>query len=483
MNYKMIGKITAPILCIEVVFMIPALLIAQVNHDQNAVMAFTRTMIITLAVAGCLGLATRNAKKGFYAREGLVTTGLVWIVMSVLGCLPFYFSGEIPSFVDSLFETISGFTTTGSSILTDVEKMSRGLLYWRSFTHWVGGMGVLVFLLAIVPLSGKNEGYTLHILRAESPGPSVGKLVPRMRQTAMILYMLYVILTVLDVLFLCAGGMPLFEAVCTAYGTAGTGGFGVKGDSIAGYSPYLQNVTTVFMLLFGVNFSCYYLLLLKRVKDVLHDEELRTYVGIVLVSAILIAINIRGLYTTLGETLRLAFFQVATIITTTGFATADFNQWPALSKTIMVLLMFCGACAGSTGGGIKVARLILLVKNFRRNMNQNLHPTQVTTIRMNGQKVDEKIVSNVSAYLIGYMGIIVVSFLLVSLDNFSLETNLTAVIATFNNIGPGLDMIGPTGNFSAFSDLSKLVLSFDMLAGSLEIFPIVILLSRSVWKK
>ncbi len=484
MNYKMIGRLIAPILCIEAVFMLPALGIAHLDGSNAAVRAFAMTIAASVLVAGLLWIGTSNVpRRGFYAREGFVLTGAAWIVMSVFGALPFWISGEIPHFVDALFETVSGFTTTGSSILLNVEEMCRGMLYWRSFTHWVGGMGVLVFLLAIVPMSGKNEGFTLHILRAESPGPSVGKLVPRMRQTAKILYLLYIMLTVLDVLFLLLGGMPLFDALCTAYGTAGTGGFGIKADSIAGYSPYLQNVTTIFMLLFGVNFSCYYLLLLKRVKDVFNDEELRTYVGVVVVSALLIAFSIRGLYHSLGEVLRVSFFQVATVITTTGFATADFNQWPAFAKTILVLLMFCGACAGSTGGGIKVARILLLLRSFRRNLHQNLRPREISNIRMNGAKVDEKVVSNVDAYLIGYMGIIVVSFLILSLDGFSFETNLTAVIATFNNIGPGLDMVGPVGNYSAFSDLSKLVMIFDMLAGRLEIYPIVLLFSRSTWSR
>ncbi len=483
MNYKKIGQIISLILAVEAVFMIPAWLISLYYHEHNAAFSIIKSIVIIVIAAGCLYAVTRNAKKGFYAKEGLVTTGVAWLVMSMLGCLPFYISREIPLYVDALFEMVSGFTTTGSSILTNVEAMDKGLLYWRSFSHWLGGMGVLVFLLAIVPLSGKNEGFTIHILRAESPGPSVGKLGPRMKQTAVILYVIYVVLTVLDFLFLVIGGMPVFDAVCTAVGTAGTGGFGVKNDSMASYSPYLQNVTTVFMLLFGVNFSCYYLLLMKRVKDVLRDEELHLYVGIVFTSIVLITLNLRGFFPTVAETVRHAAFQVATVISTSGFATADFDKWPALSKAILLILMLSGACAGSTGGGIKVARIMLLFKSLRRNFHENLRSSEVRKVRVNGVVMDEKVMRNVNGYLIAYVFIIIFSFLIVSMDGFSIETNLSAVIATFNNIGPGFDGVGATCNFSAYSPLSKLVMIFDMLAGRLEIYPILILFSRSAWKK
>ena len=483
MNYKLIGRIIGFILIIEALFLMPAWLISHAYHEGNAAFSILKSQIIILLAAGLLVLATRDAKHNYYAKEGLVTTGFAWIAMSLFGALPFYISKEIPSYVDCVFEVASGFTTTGSSILSNVEAMSHGLLYWRSFTHWVGGMGVLVFLLMIVPLSGKNEGFTLHILRAESPGPSVGKLVPRMRQTATILYLIYIVLTVLDFIFLVIGGMPVFDSVCHAFGTAGTGGFGVKGDSFASYSPYLQNVTTVFMLLFGVNFSCYYLLLLKRVKDVFCDEELRTYIAIVVISTLLIAWNISGLYNSLSEVLRHSAFQVATVISTTGYATTDFDQWPAFSKAILLLLMCCGASAGSTGGGMKVARLILLFKSGRRSFHENLHPSEVRKVRMNGSVVDEKVMKSVNGYLIAYVMIIVVSFLAVSLDGFSVETNISAVFATFNNIGPGFQAVGPTCNFSAYSDFSKIVMIFDMLAGRLEILPIMVLFSRSTWKK
>ena len=483
MNYKLIGKILAFILILEAIFMVPAWAISLIYHEANAAFAILKSQLITLLVAGILLLATRNASHHFYAKEGLVTTGAAWIVLSLLGALPFWISREIPQYIDAVFETVSGFTTTGSSILSNVEAMSHGLLYWRSFSHWVGGMGVLVFLLAIVPLSGKNEGFTLHILRAESPGPSVGKLVPRMRQTAKILYLIYVALTVLDMIFLMLGGMSPFDSVCHAFGTAGTGGFGVRGDSFASYSPYLQNVTTVFMLLFGVNFSCYYLLLIKRVKDVLKDEELRLYITIVALSTLLITWNISGLYSSIGESLRHAAFQVATMISTTGYATTDFDLWPSFSKAIMLFLMLSGACAGSTGGGIKVARLMLLMKSLRRNFHNVLHPSEIRKVRVNDVPVDEKVMNNVNGYLIAYVAIVVFSFLIISLDGFSMETNFSAVMATFNNIGPGFQAVGPTCNFSAYSVLSKIVMIFDMLAGRLEILPILVFFSRSTWKK
>lgn len=408
--------------------------------------------------------------------------GISWIVMSLLGCLPFFISGEIPNLMDALFETVSGFTTTGATILGEVEKMSRGCLYWRSFTHWLGGMGVLVFVLAIASGGDSKSGFTMHLLRAESPGPKVGKLVPKMKTTAEILYAIYIILTILNILFLLLGKMPLFDAVCTAFGTAGTGGFGVKNDSIAGYSPYLQNVCTVFMLLFGVNFSCYYMLLIRQFKSVWKDEELRFYLGAVFVSVLMIAWNIRGLYGTIGETLRHAAFQVASIVTTTGFATTDFDLWPALSKMILLTLMLVGASAGSTGGGFKFARLLLILKSIRRNIRQVLQPQKIQVVRVNGQPVDEKILENTNAYLAIYVIIIVVSCIFVAVDGFSMTTNISAVIACFNNVGPGFEAVGATCNFAGFGYFSKLVLIIDMLAGRLEIFPILILFSGAAWR-
>ena len=465
----------------EAVFMLPALLIAVYHGEEKTVWGFLTGMVITLVTALLLYLLCRKARKGFYAREGLVCVGASWIVMSLLGCLPFYFSGEIPSFIDALFETVSGFTTTGSSILSEVEALSFGSLYWRSFTHWLGGMGVLVFVLAIGRGREKSDGYTMHLLRAESPGPKVEKLVPRMRDSAKILYFIYVFLTIINMLFLLIGGMPLFDAVCTAFGTAGTGGFGIKNDSIAGYSPYLQNVCTVFMLLFGVNFSCYYMLVIRQVKNVLKDEELRFYLCTVLGSILLIAWNVRGLYGTMEETFRHAAFQVASLVSSTGFSTTDFDLWPSFSKAILFALMIVGACAGSTGGGFKCGRALLLIKSLRRNVRQILHPRKVQVVRVNGQMVTERVLDNTNAYLAAYVFIIVFSFIVVSLDNFSPMTNFSAVLTCFNNMGPGFEMVGPTCNFGGYSVLSKVMLIVDMLAGRLEIFPILILFSRSMW--
>ncbi|MBE6921964.1 MAG: TrkH family potassium uptake protein [Ruminococcaceae bacterium] len=481
MNYKMMGRFISQILFIEAFFMIPALCISMGYGEGHAVRAFAITIAITAAISVALYLLCKGAPSAFQAREGLVCVSVSWIVLSLLGCLPFYISREIPSYVDAFFEIVSGFTTTGASIVPAVEELSHGILYWRSFSHWVGGMGVLVFLLAFT--GQKGQGFTMHLLRAESPGPNVGKLVPKMRKTAGILYLLYIGLTVLDIIFLLLGDMPLFEAVCHAFGTAGTGGFGVKNDSLASYSPYLQNVTTVFMILFGVNFSCYYLLLLKQFKSVFKDEELRTYFGIIFVSIVLICLNIRHLYPTLEETIRHAAFQVGSIITTTGYATTDFDLWPAFSKTLILLLMVCGASAGSTGGGIKVARVLLIFKSLTRNIRQVISPRKVELVRNNGHVVDQKILDNTNAYLAAYVIIIFSVFLIISLDGFSIGTNFSAVLCTFNNIGPGFEAVGPTCNFSAYSPLSKLVLSWAMLAGRLEIFPMLVLFSHNTWKR
>ena len=482
MNYKMMGRFTAQMLLIEGIFLIPALLISLFLGESAAAYGFAVTLGLIALVGGPMYFFCRDAKSAFYATDGMVCVAVSWFVLSLVGAIPFYVSEAIPSYIDALFETVSGFTTTGASILPEVEHMAKGLMYWRSFTHWVGGMGVLVFLLAIAPSKGNEQGFTMHLLRAESPGPSVGKLVPKMRKTAAILYFLYIILTVLDFLFLIVGGMPVFDAVCTAFGTAGTGGFGIKNDSIASYSPYLQNVTTVFMLLFGVNFSCYYLLTQRQIKNVLKDEELRLYVLIVLGSIGLIVWNLGDFYPTLEETVRHAAFQVSSIITTTGFATTDFDLWPSFSRTILLCLMVIGACAGSTGGGLKVARVLLLFKSLKRNIAQMLHPRKVQVIRNNGSVVSERIVANTNAYLCAYVVLMFGSFVLISLDGYSVGTNFSAVLSCLNNIGPGLELAGPTCNFSIFSTFSKLVLILDMLLGRLEIFPILVLFSPDTWK-
>ena len=483
MNYKMMGRFLAQILSMEGALMLPALGISLYCGDGAAAKGFLISVVLAFAVAALLYRICRGAPSAFYAKEGFVCVSVSWIVLSLVGCLPFWLSGEIPHFVDAFFEIVSGFTTTGASIVPAVEDLSKGILYWRSFSHWVGGMGVLVFLLAIVPSGERGTGFTMHLLRAESPGPDVGKLVPKMRKTAAILYIIYCVLTVLDIVLLLAGGMDLFESVCHAFGTAGTGGFGIKNDSLAGYSPYLQNVTTIFMILFGINFSCYYLLLIRQWKSVWKDEELRLYLGIILGSVLLIALNTRDFYGTLEETVRHAAFQVGSIITTTGYATVDFDQWPSFSKTILLCLMVVGASAGSTGGGLKVGRLMLLLKGTRRNIHRLLNPRKVELVRNNGSVVDEQILDNTNAYLSAYVMILFAVFAVISLDGFSTGTNFSAVLACFNNIGPGLEAVGPTCNFGAYSDLSKLVLSWAMLAGRLEIFPMLILFSRGTWKK
>lgn len=482
MNYRMMSRFISLILLVEVIFMLPALALALWDHNMVVALAFLEGMGATLLVSVILHAFSRKARKGFFAKEGLVCVAISWIVMSLLGCLPFFLSGEIPNYVDALFEIVSGFTTTGASILPEVESHSRAVLYWRSFSHWLGGMGVLVFLLAIAPSGGAAGGFTMHLLRAESPGPNVGKLVPRMRETAKILYIMYILLTVVDIFFLLLGNMPLFDAICTAFGTAGTGGFGIKNDSIASYSPYIQNVCTVFMLLFGVNFSCYYLLLMRQVRNVFKDEELRLYFCIVVGSILLITLNLRGFYGTVEETVRHAAFQVSSIITTTGYATADFDLWPSFSRAILLGLMVVGACAGSTGGGLKCGRVLLLMKSLRRNIGRVLNPQKVQVVRNNNQAVDEKILDNTNAYLAAYVIIVLFSFIAISIDGFSTATNFSAVLSCFNNIGPGLEAVGPTCNFGGYSIFSKLILIIDMLAGRLEIFPILILASRSTWK-
>lgn len=481
MNYKMMGRFIGHILLVEAVFMIPSLLISLVKQEDMACIGFAASICMILILSLLLLILCKSSKRGFKAKEGFVCVGISWIVMSLLGSLPFYISREIPSYLDALFETVSGFTTTGSSILSEIEELSMGILYWRSFTHWLGGMGVLVFVLAVGAFGESSKGFTMHLLRAESPGPQVGKLVPKMKKTAEILYLIYILLTIVNVAFLLFGGMPLFEAVCTAFGTAGTGGFGIKNDSIAGYSPYIQNVCTVFMLLFGVNFSCYYMLLLRQFRSVFKDEELRLYLGVVIGSIILITLNLKGFYATFEETLRHAAFQVASIVTTTGYATTDFDLWPTFSKSIILGLMVIGASAGSTGGGFKCARVLIIVKGLRRNLRRAISPQKVQVVRINDHMVDEKVLENTNAYLSAYVIILFISFILVSFDKCSVLTSFTAVLSCFNNIGPGLEAVGPTCNFGDFSWMSKLVLIGDMLAGRLEIFPILLLFSRTTW--
>ena len=483
MNVRMIGRILSQIIGIEAVFLLPALGISLGYGEFQAAEGFVLTLSIMAFAAGLLWLICRKASKQIGASEGMISVSLGWVVLSLFGCLPFFFSRQIPSFIDAFFETVSGFTTTGASVLSDVEGLSKGLLYWRSFSNWLGGMGVLVFLLAIAPTDSQGSGFTMHLLRAESPGPDVGKLVPRMKKTASILYLIYIGLTALDLILLLFGNMSFLDAICTAFSTAGTGGFGVRNDSFASFSPYIQNVTTVFMFLFGINFSCFYLLLLGNIKSIFKDEELRLYIGLALGVILLIGLNIHHLYSSWADTFRHAAFQVSTIITTTGFATADFDMWPMFSKGLLLLLMVVGACAGSTAGGLKCARLLLLFKSLGRNIRKLVNPKKVQVVRINGRAVGETVIDHANAYLAAYVVIIVLSFLVISIDNQTIGTNLSAVLACFNNIGPGMEAVGPTCNFSFFSPLSKLVLIFDMLAGRLEIFPILILFSSYNWKR
>ena len=479
MNYSMIFFIIGWVFIIEAALMAPSALVA-VLYSERSIWAFAAAIGLCLLLGVPL-VRKQPANKVFYAKEGCVTVALSWIVMSLMGALPFVFSGVIPSIVDAMFETVSGFTTTGASILKDVEVLPRCMLFWRSFTHWIGGMGVLVFLLCLLPMSG--GGYSMNLMKAESPGPSVSKLVPKVRSTAKLLYGLYVALSLLELALLLLGSMPLFDALCTTFGTAGTGGFGIKNSSIGEYSAYIQSIVTIFMILFGINFNVYFLLYMRKPKEALRCEEAGWYLAIIAVSTLIITVFIRNSFPDLVTAFRHAAFQVGSIITTTGFSTVDFNVWPAVPRAILVLLMFIGACAGSTGGGIKVSRIVLLFRTMTREIGQIIHPHMVKKLKFEGRVVGQEVLRSVNAFMVAYVLIFAVSTLFVCLDGFDLVTSFTAVAATLNNIGPGLEMVGPIGNFSCFSDLSKIVLIFDMLAGRLEIFPLLVLFFRDTWKK
>ena len=455
-------------------------IIVSVIYKESSTFSFLGASVLSLLFGLLLTAFTKTKNDLIYAKEGFAIVVLTWLTMSVFGALPFWFSGEIPSFVDAFFETVSGFTTTGATILTDVENMSRGLLFWRSFTHWIGGMGVLVFVMAFLP---NVSDRSIHILRAEMPGPTMDKLVPKSKDTAKILYLMYIFLTVVEIILLLCGGMPLFDSFIHAFGTAGTGGFGLKADSIAGYNSYLQWVITVFMFLFGINFNLYYLLILKRIKYVFKSSELWVYTGIVLVSIGIITVDILSMTNGFFEALRLSAFQVSSVITTTGFSTTDFNLWPTLSKSILLVLMFIGACAGSTGGGLKVSRVIMLFKLIGKEIKQMIHPRAVSSMRFEGKNIEEKTQRNVAVYFAVYMFCFFTIFLIISFEPFDLETNFSAVAACFNNIGPGFGVVGPMGSFEPFSDFSTFVLSIAMLLGRLEIFPLLITMTPSVWMK
>ena len=479
MNYSIIVYLSGVILLIEAAFMLLPLIVAGIYGEISGVY-----FLITLAAAGLIGFVlTRRkpAKRTMYAREGFVLTALAWILISLIGAAPFTLSGQIPSYLDAVFEMVSGFTTTGASILTEVEALDQCMLFWRSFSHWLGGMGILVFMLALVNFSG---GQANHLLRAESPGPSVSKMVPNMRKSAAILYGIYMAMTAVEIVLLIAGGMPVFDSLCTAFGTAGTGGFGVKSASIGYYdSYYLQGVISVFMILFGVNFNVYFLLLMRKFSASVRNTEVRTYFAIIAASTLIITLNIVDLFANAFDAFHHALFSVASIITTTGFSTVDFNQWPELSRMILVLLMIVGACAGSTGGGVKVSRLVILVKALTSEVRKLLHPRSVKVLTIDGKQVSQEVVQGVQNYMILYAIVTVISMLLVSLDNLDLVTTVTSVMATLNNIGPGLGLVGPVGSYAMFSPLAKIVLTLDMLFGRLELFPMLILLMPSTWRK
>lgn len=480
MNRRMVIYTIGQLIGVEAAVMMLPLCVSLI-YGEGSWKAFLITIGIAIVLSALGLLLSRPKSHVIYAKEGFATVALAWIIMSGIGALPFVISGEIPNYIDAFFETVSGFTTTGSSIVRDVEALSHGILFWRSFTHWLGGMGVLVFVMAILPSSSDRS---IHLMRAEVPGPVVGKLVPKIKETAKILYLIYMVMTFIEVIFLLCGGMPLFDSLVHSFGTAGTGGFGIKADSIGGYSSYCQWVITIFMLLFGINFNLFYLCLIRRFKSVLKSEELWAYLGIVLAAATIITVNIMPIYNSLSQSVRLSVFQVASIITTTGYATADFNTWPVLSKGILLILMFFGACAGSTGGGFKISRVVLLLKAVKREFHRLIHPRSRTTIRFEGKNVDEGTISGVECYLALYVICFVSIFLILCFEkNFDIETNFSAAASCFNNIGPGLGSVGPVLNFADYSAVSKIVLSIAMLLGRLELFPLIITLAPSTWTK
>ena len=478
MNYRMIARILGMVLLILAALLVLPL-IAGLCYGENVL-----NFAVTIAAAAALGgifMLFKPKNRDIYAREGFTAVGLSWILMSLIGALPFVISGDIPSYVDALFETVSGFTTTGSTLLTDVEAMSRGCMFWRMFTHWIGGMGVLVFIMAVLPMSGEHS---MHIMRAEIPGPVVGKLVPRARKTAAILYMIYMGLTAIETVFLLCGGMSFYDALLHAFATAGTGGFSTRGASIAAFdSLYIEVVISVFMLLFAVNFNLYFLLLMGRVRDVLKNQELRCFLVIVAFSMLTIAWNISGQYGGFAEALRYSSFTVASLVSSTGFGTADFTQWPQYSQWLLVIIMFVGACAGSTGGGLKLSRVMLLLKAAFSDLRHMIWPRRVNRVQMEGQRVEQAAIRAVFSYFTLYMLILLLGTLLISFDGFDTATNFTAALTCLSIMGPGLGLIGPSGNFSIFSAFSKLLMSFLMLAGRLEIYPILVLFFPSVWKR
>ncbi len=482
MNFRIVNNYLGKILVFESIFMLPSLIIALFQKETSSVIAFLAAMILQSAVGALMLLLFKPKNKNLYSREGCVIVALSWVFISIFGALPFLISGTVDNYVDALFETVSGFTTTGATILEDIEAAPMSILYWRSFTHWIGGMGVLVFILSLSPLT-KGNGMSVHILRAESPGPSVEKIAPKTHLSARILYGIYIVLTVLEIVFLLCGGMPLFDSVTTAFSTAGTGGFSIKNDSMASYSTYCQTVAAVFMVLFGVNFNVYFLLLLGDLKSAFKNSEVRTYLLIIAASVIAITVKTASLFNSIGEAFHHSFFQVASIITTTGFITCDYEIWPEITHEILLALMVIGACAGSTGGGIKVSRLMILIKSLFHEIKKYLHPHSVSVITLDGAVVNNDTLRRCGTYFSTYAFLIMISCLSIAfIDGLSFETNFSAILATINNIGPGLQASGPTESFNCFSALSKIILMINMLIGRLEIFPMLVLFAPETWK-
>jgi len=479
MNRRICFYMNGQLLKLEAALLVLPMLVS-LYYKENCFWVYPASIAAALAAGYALTLIFKPGVRTIYAREGFVTVSMAWILLPAFGALPFFLSGEIPSYVDALFETVSGFTTTGASILTDVERMSRSLLFWRSFTHWVGGMGVLVFIMAIIPSSSDR---TIHLLRAEMPGPTVGKLVPKAKDTAKILYLIYIVMTVIEIVILFLGGMPLYDSIVLSFGTAGTGGFAIKADGIASYSAFSQWVIAIFMFLFGINFNLYYLALTKKFKAMLKSEELWTYTAISVFAAVAMSINIYPLYKNAGECIRHAAFQSASLITTTGYATTDFNLWPEFSRGLIMLLLFVGGCAGSTAGGLKISRSVMLFKIIKREIRKMLHPRSVKSVRFEGKVVDEATLRGVSTYFATYMFSTAIIFILINNEPLGLVTNLTSTITCFNNVGPGLGAVGPAGSFAAYSPYAKLVLTAAMLLGRLEIYPLIIAATPSTWLK
>ena len=479
MNKKLVFNVIGKLLIAMAPMLLVPMLVCLIYREASF-WAFGVTAFFSLLLGIITRAFTKNYNKVIYAKEGFVIVSLAWLTVSVIGSIPFCISGEIPSFADAFFETVSGYTTTGASILQNVENLSHGMLFWRSFTHWIGGMGVLVFMVAF--LSSISDR-SIHILKAEMPGPIVGKLVPRSKDTSKMLYIIYIALTLVQIVFLWCGEMNLFESILHTFATAGTGGFGIKGDSLMGYSAYSQWVITVFMFIFGINFNVFYLLLMGKIKSAFKSSELAVYTLIIVVSICLITIDINSLYDSFSETIRTASLQVVSISTTTGFSSADFNLWPTMSKTVLLLLMFMGACAGSTAGGFKISRVIIVFKMISKEIRKMIHPRSVSAIKFEGKEVDERTQKGVTTYFALYFICILIILLAISFEPFDLETNISAVVSCFNNIGPGFSVVGPMGSYANFSPFSKIMLSVAMLLGRLEVFPLLITLIPSTWRR